>query len=95
MKTKKQNLDKIKLLEEQFEQEQIGREQAQQRAEEYKEIANDNAKVCADLSDDLMNCRKEVLNEVRKLINKEKKNWINTTDWDTNLKQGLKKLEKQ
>jgi superfamily II helicase len=38
--------------------------------------------------------RKEILDEVKKLINKEKKNWISATDWDTNLKQGLKKLQK-
>jgi hypothetical protein len=55
----KEMIEKIKLMEEMFEQEQTGREQAQQRADEYKKIANDNAKTCTDLSDDLINCRKK------------------------------------
>jgi hypothetical protein len=37
--------------------------------------------------------KKELIKKFSKLINKEKKNWLGGTDWDVNLKQGLKKLE--
>jgi len=37
--------------------------------------------------------KKETLDKVKKLIRKERKNWITATDWDKNILNGIKKIE--
>jgi DNA repair exonuclease SbcCD ATPase subunit len=40
------------------------------RLEEYKKIANKNAEACIKLSDDLMNCKKKILDDEIKWLEK-------------------------
>jgi hypothetical protein len=38
--------------------------------------------------------KEETINKIKKLIRKERKNWITATDWDKNILNGIKLLEK-
>lgn len=39
--------------------------------------------------------KKEAIHKIKKLIQKEKKGWISATDWDKNLLNGIKEMEKE
>jgi histidinol phosphatase-like enzyme len=64
--TKQQAIKRAMLNSKEFKEET---EKLNKRILNFKNIANENAKTCAKLSDDLINCRKEMIKEFEKIIN--------------------------